>query len=445
MLFVSLSVIATAQNKDSLLRLIPGAKDTKERIRLMYEIMGDSGDNDPVKALHYYKALLALTQKLNDKVAEAVVQVETGYALYMMGNTVAGSELLHKATRMAEETGNQQAIGIAYDNLAFVYDDPQKQKELLKKALVASTAAKDYLFMCYELSGLADNFGWQNQWDSSLHYAQLALALSIAQDVKEMKASSLVQMGWHNYRMGQKPVALSFFQSAMQDPFTSIDAKTGGAVYGALSVYYHRVKREDSALHYAKSAYQSVKDAFYSIQLIPVITLRKAYKRANMVDSAYKYLMMENVIRDSIESKDKAQQIQGHILVEEQRQQTLNEERKHTIQYSAIALGVAAFLIGFLLLSHSIIANQKLIRFLGVITLLIIFEFLNLLLHPWLGAITHHSPVLMLLAMVCLAALLIPLHHKLEHWITHRMVEKNNRIRLAAAKRTIQQLEGTTG
>ena len=48
----------------------------------------------------------------------------------------------------------------------------------------------------------------------------------------------------------------------------------------------------------------------------------------------------------------------------------------------------------------------------------------------------------MLSAMVCLAALLIPLHHKMEHWSTDKVVEKNNRIRLAAAKRTIQQLEG---
>jgi hypothetical protein len=44
--------------------------------------------------------------------------------------------------------------------------------------------------------------------------------------------------------------------------------------------------------------------------------------------------------------------------------------------------------------------------------------------------------------MVCIAALLVPLHHKLEHWITHKMVEKNNSIRLAVAKRTIQQLKG---
>jgi hypothetical protein len=45
------------------------------------------------------------------------------------------------------------------------------------------------------------------------------------------------------------------------------------------------------------------------------------------------------------------------------------------------------------------------------------------------------------LAMVCLAALLTPLHHWLEHVTTHRLVEKNKNARLAAAKKTIEKLE----
>lgn len=76
-----------------------------------------------------------------------------------------------------------------------------------------------------------------------------------------------------------------------------------------------------------------------------------------------------------------------------------------------------------------------------MIALLIVFEFLNLLLHPFLERITHHSPILMLLALVCIAALLVPLHHKLEHWATTKLIEKNKKIRLAAAKKTIEQLE----
>ena len=106
-----------------------------------------------------------------------------------------------------------------------------------------------------------------------------------------------------------------------------------------------------------------------------------------------------------------------------------------------IALGIITFIIFFILLSRRHITNTKLIQFLGVVALLLVFEFLNLLLHPFLERITHHSPVLMLLSLVCIAALLVPLHHKLEHWAVHKLVEKNKQIRLAEAKKTIRELE----
>src|SRR5205085_776798 len=112
------------------------------------------------------------------------------------------------------------------------------------------------------------------------------------------------------------------------------------------------------------------------------------------------------------------------------------------IQYAAIAICLIILIVLFLAFSHSIIASPKMIKFVGIISLLLIFEFLNLLLHPSLGVVTNHSPVLMLLAMVGIAALLVPLHHKIEKWITYKLVEKNKRIRLAAAKRTIEVLEG---
>ncbi|MDB5231302.1 MAG: Tetratricopeptide repeat-containing protein, partial [Chitinophagaceae bacterium] len=126
----------------------------------------------------------------------------------------------------------------------------------------------------------------------------------------------------------------------------------------------------------------------------------------------------------------------------EREKQKAREERKQNLEYAAIAFGLIMFFILFLLLSRSIITNTKVIEFLGVIALLIVFEFLNLLLHPFLERVTNHSQVLMLLALVCVAALLVPAHHRLQKWITKIMVEKNKNIRLEAAKKTIQQLGG---
>ncbi len=37
--------------------------------------------------------------------------------------------------------------------------------------------------------------------------------------------------------------------------------------------------------------------------------------------------------------------------------------------------------------------------------------------------------------------MLIPFHHKIEKWIIEKMVKKNNDIRLAAVRKTIEKLE----
>lgn len=109
-------------------------------------------------------------------------------------------------------------------------------------------------------------------------------------------------------------------------------------------------------------------------------------------------------------------------------------KRKQNIQYASIALGIISFVISFLLLSRRHITNTKVIQFLGVVALLVVFEFFNLLLHPFLERVTHHSPLLMLLALVCIAALLVPLHHRLEKLATQKLVEKNKQARLRVAK-----------
>jgi hypothetical protein len=74
--------------------------------------------------------------------------------------------------------------------------------------------------------------------------------------------------------------------------------------------------------------------------------------------------------------------------------------------------------------------------------MLLVFEFLNLVLHPFLGKITHHTPALMLLGLVCIAAFLVPLHHRLEKWAIVKLTEKNKQVRLEIAKKTIEKLGG---
>ena len=66
-------------------------------------------------------------------------------------------------------------------------------------------------------------------------------------------------------------------------------------------------------------------------------------------------------------------------------------------------------------------------------------------LHPLLYQMINSSPILMLLCMAASAGLLIPLHYRMEKLITNMLVSKNNRVRLEAARRTIEELEARPG
>lgn len=176
--------------------------------------------------------------------------------------------------------------------------------------------------------------------------------------------------------------------------------------------------------------------------------LKKIYSHVNNRDSAFYYAEMQIAYKDSLSNQKRIAEFQNITFAQQLKdideQTKVTEEavqRKQNLQYALISLGIITFIIFYLLLSRSFITNAKVIEFFGIVALLIVFEFLNLLLHPFLERITHHSPVFMLLALVLIAALLVPLHHRVEKWATTKLVEKNKKIRLAAAKKTIQELE----
>jgi NADH:ubiquinone oxidoreductase subunit 3 (subunit A) len=213
--------------------------------------------------------------------------------------------------------------------------------------------------------------------------------------------------------------------------------------------YLFDTKQYNLSKENALNSFNKAKEAKNKLGMIDAAALlRKAYYAIGQKDSSYYYSDVKDAYTDSVFNEQQRNQIQNlsfsQQIKEKEEQAKQAEEaqqRKQNIQYALIALGIIVLLTLYLLLSRSFITNTKLIEFFGIVALLIVFEFLNLLLHPFLERITNHSPVLMLLALVCIAALLVPLHHKVEKWATARLVEKNKKIRLARAKKTIEELD----
>lgn len=182
-------------------------------------------------------------------------------------------------------------------------------------------------------------------------------------------------------------------------------------------------------------------DKFSAITLAGI--LQKSYDTKKNTDSAYYYSKMVNAYRDSVFNAQKMLEIQNTTFKRENEEreaglqkEKLAEERKQNLQNAAIAIGLIGFFLAYLLFSRSAKVGKRTIQFLGVLSMLLVFEFLNLLLYPFIGEVMHHQPFWMLLCMVAIAAILIPLHRELEHWVIHKLSERNEKNRLKFSTKT---------
>ena len=436
---------------DTVLKKIAVEKDDNLRIDIIYSSLVFIGETNPLLGLKYAKSLFDYSQKNKDNIAEAYAMSYTGKMYAVSGNLEKGLEYALKGKEMAEKTGNEKLLAISNSLLGLIYKSLSNFPKAISVYTTSVAAAEKANYKPAQVWGfqnLADCYLAINQVDSALMYAQKDYELCQRIKYYDFFSYTFINLGVIHGKMGNTAVALGYFDMAIQESYKSKSPRQLNWALTAKAQYFHAINQNDSGIFYAKQAIAAVQNTEFTSNSIKPAQLLLDIYRGNNVDSAFKYSELYRVTNDSLFNAKAIQQTQLMTFEDELRQQKLaaekiktEEQRKQNIQYALLALGIIIFVISFLLLSRRHITNTKVIQFLGVLALLVVFEFLNLLLHPFLESITHHNPVLMLLALVCIAALLVPLHHKLEKWATHKLVEKNKVARLAAAKKTIEQLE----
>jgi hypothetical protein len=320
----------------------------------------------------------------------------------------------------------------------------------MRRALALAYQMQDSVQISLIMNDLGSTFAKAQLPDSGLVYAQQAANINESlHDTKDL-GFSLGTLAENYIARGEFDLALPFLRKSINigNQLSTDLIVTYG--YNDETEAFLGLHELDSAERCARvSLAMSSKDKLMVEVQKSYDKLYRIYKKKNKQDSADHYLLLATIAKDSLYNIQKAQGLLALTFREEARQADLkaqrekaDEQRKLYIQFSLLALGIIALLITILLLSQSVIINEKWVSFLSTLGLLVVFEFINLLLHPALDSLTEGSPVLMLVALVAIASLLIPLHHRLEHRIKDKMVAKNKRIRLTAAKRTVERLEG---
>lgn len=445
-------LFAQTTNIDSILQKVAVEKDENKRFDLFINLVGTEINNDPKWCIETGLKILNQSQSENDKIGMTVAYSFLGQGYRLLGNPIKALDYHHKAIAAAEKTNSLSLLAFAENQTAHIYRDREEYDKAARIYLSSSAHADkghNEKIKAWAPSNLGAVYLATNSLDSSLMYSQRAYEIFTRLKIVSNNPYVFINLGGVHSKLGNTPLAMGYFTMALNRSTGVSNIRYRNLICTALAEHFLRNNQDDSCAFYARKAIETVNNtSFFYLSSKPAKLLSDLYEKTNC-DSTLKYAKLIKTASDSLTSNKTNQQILLMTFEEDLRQQEaaaekikVEQQRKQNIQYALLALGIISFVITFLLLSRKHITNTKLIQFLGVVALLLVFEFLNLLLHPFLERITHHSPVLMLLALVCIAALLVPLHHKLEKWATHKLVEKNKAIRLAAAKKTIEELDG---
>ncbi|NJO25384.1 MAG: hypothetical protein HC867_05825 [Bacteroidia bacterium] len=171
--------------------------------------------------------------------------------------------------------------------------------------------------------------------------------------------------------------------------------------------------------------------------------LDSAYRLAGDYKQALYYAAISGKLKDSLNMLGKEEDLlQLQIADEQQRQARLDAEamekkkQRHRFQFLAITIGIAVLFVVLVMMGMFKVSATT-IRILGFFAFIMLFEFLFLIFKKQFYGFTQGEPWKDLMLMIGLAAILLPLHH----WLEHRVITyltSHNRLRLPIGKEMLK-------
>ena len=170
--------------------------------------------------------------------------------------------------------------------------------------------------------------------------------------------------------------------------------------------------------------------------------LDSIYRKTGDLEEAGKYNTIYYKYKDSIKTlriendlrKAEAEYEENRQLKAEKEAEEV-KKRRNNIQYLAIVIGIISLFVSLVILGMFKV-SAGLIKAIGFFVFLMFFEFIFLIFKKNIYEFTHGEPWKDLAFMIALAAILVPLHHWLEHKVLHYLTSHN---RLTAAGHHIRK------
>jgi len=430
------NVFSQSAKIDSLRKLLKTETIDSNRVTLLWNLAQQYQffKPDTTIQLAQQAQLLASRIKFIEGESRSFAIIAAGQ--YLLGNYTASLNNYMQKLKIEEKRNSVRNYASALNNIGLMYillSDYKSALSYLYRAdstvnAVGGVAKQDLQNQI--LTNLGETYYRMKNPDSAKHY--FSESLNIASQNKNDFYRGAAFLGLGNVYAGEEndSIALINYRQALGllNDGTNNDMLCETAL-GFANVFQKKAQY-DSVLHYAKLAFNTaLRDGFLSRELDAANFLSRFYKSKNNFDSAFVYMEQAVMLQDSLKGQAKTREAMIISSNEQIRQTEMAEQklrdkktRLQQLQILAICIFIPMFFIITVAVSK-IIIHKNVVRFMGVVSLLLFFEFMILLLHPLIEELMHHNKVLELLVLVCIGAGLVPLHHRLEHIVLEKLTK----------------------
>jgi tetratricopeptide (TPR) repeat protein len=426
------SVHAQQSNVDSMRNLLRIENVDTSRVKLLWQLARDMGGYNPDTAQFLSQQALYLARKINYLEGESRALGVLANTLVKIGNYPRALELNIQKLQIEEKRNKPRNLASVLMNIGVVYvlqEEYPKALDYYRKAdsVIRSSNVEDMKY--YINLNIGDVFNRVDISDSAFNYFTTSLAIARKLGDGDLIGTSMTGLGHTYLKQGNYEAAALNYRTGIGLLTAANDDEILCEALLGLANLFEKTDQRDSASFYANASRQLAKKAgFLNKELEAAEFLTQHFQLERSIDSAFMYVSYVRGLNDSVNSKSRIRESQVITSNEQYRQMELEEQKRleraqrfKQLQMLLIAIFIPGFFLITLVLSR-VNVHIKVIRVLGVLSLLFLFEYLTLLLHPTVANLTHHTPVFEILIFVAIAAILIPLHHKLEHWFIHKLI-----------------------
>ncbi|MDB5015098.1 MAG: hypothetical protein JWQ25_3300 [Daejeonella sp.] len=439
--FIHFAHCGSAQSSkiDSLSRLLAHTKADSNRVTFLWRLAEQYQSINPDTSLQLSQQALLLARRIKYTEGESRSLAILATSQYLLGNYPTALSNYMLKLKIEEKRNSPRNYVSALSNIGLMYILLGEYRNALSylyraDAMVEATGGKTRDELKYNiLVNIGETYYRMKKPDSSGLYFRKALA--IARHTGDHFSLGTAMLGEANVLALQdnNAAALRYYYPAFNYLNDGWNNETLCEVTLGMAKVYEKLNQVDSAYFFGNKSFAlAEKGHFLLRQLDAAQFLSRHFKNLGEYDQAFTYMEQATSLNDAIKGQEKTREAMMISNNEQMRQAELAEQRlqEKEMRSQQLQLLVIAVCIPMLFLLTLFISRKKvhdmIVRYMGIISLLFLFEFITLLLHPMVANFAHHIPLFELLIFVSIAAGIIPLHHRLEHLMIEKLTKRRN-------------------